>query len=144
MIKEMVKHRFPGLKYLFHLNRDGLIILDVESVQKTAICPYCGYPSSRVHSYHIRKFHDLPYEGNELLVRLHNKKFFCENKNCSHTTFVEQFDFISPAEKKTDRLIDEILSAYNDSSSRETAFSLKETGINVCKATVCNLKNKYS
>lgn len=144
MIKKLIKRRFPGTKYLSHTYCNDILILNIRSTQKTAVCPYCGFYSSKVHSQHIRKFNDLPYKGYQVTVCLHHKKFFCKNKACKHTTFVEGFAFISPSEKKTDRLINEIIFISNGNSSRKATSYLKATGINVCKATVCNLKNKYS
>ncbi len=143
MIRKMVEIRYPGTEYRYHVYADGILFLDIASTNKTAVCPYCGYPSAKVHSYHTRKFADLPYNGHELSVNLRIRKFFCSNENCAQKTFAEQFSFIKPSEKKTTRLIEKIISVYDGASSRKATTALNAAGVRVCKATVCNLKSKY-
>jgi transposase len=140
---DKVNKLLPGTKYVSHSIEDGVLTVILESVQNLNLCPYCGTESTRIHSYHIRKFSELPIDGHIVNVRLYNKKFFCVNKSCNHTTFSENFDFIRPLEMKTNRLIDKILEISENSSMRKSAIMLKELGVVTCKATICNLKNKH-
>lgn len=57
---------------------------------KTGICPYCGSRSRHVHSRYHRTLRDLPILETGIHVRIHARKFFCINKQCSHKTFAEQ------------------------------------------------------
>jgi len=141
-LKSTINNLFEGTNYVSHLIEDQNLTVVLESTQETNLCPYCGTVSKRVHSYHIRKFTDLPINGHKTYVRLYNKKFFCNNKECNHTTFSEIFSFIKPLEMKTNRLIDKILEIYENHSSRKAAILLQEFGVSASKATICNLKNK--
>lgn len=144
MIESMIKKRFPGITYVSHSYNKGILYLHLKSTAKMVFCPYCCKPAFRIHSYHIRKFFDVPYNGNGVVVFLRIRKFFCENHDCGHVVFSETYEFINPDEKRSNRLIRRIISAYEGRSAGEVVLSLRKTGINVCKATVCNLKNKYS
>lgn len=67
---------------------------------------------------------------------------FCNNPNCTHTTFAERFDFISNKGKKTNRLEDEIIRLSLNCSSI-TASNILNKGIaNVGKSTICNILKK--
>lgn len=143
MIKKLVNRRFPSIKYISHAYTKEMLVLHLESTKKIDFCPYCKCGSDRIHSYHIRKFIDLPYNKYEMVIYLKYSKFFCVNDGCKYTTFCEQFDFIGSSEKKTHRLIQKIIDAYEECSAQNAVDILKKNGIKVSKATVCNLKNKF-
>jgi len=67
---------------------------------------------------------------------------FCDNPDCSHTTFAERFDFISYKAKKTRRLEDEIVRMSINCSSVAASKALKENVVDIGKSTVCNLLKK--
>lgn len=141
-MEELVRKLFNGTEYLSHRLESEELILELESVQEEAECPYCKAKSSRVHSHYQRKFFDLPIKGHPTKVILHCRKFFCDNADCRFKTFTENFDFIQPMELKTDRLISEILKVSETHSSRKAKVILEDEGIKISKATICNLKNK--
>lgn len=143
MIEKLTRKRFPGIKYLSHTYGKEVLYLHLCAINSAAHCPRCGMASSRIHSYHIRTFTDVPYYQKKVIVYLRVRKFFCNNRECSQKVFGEQFSFINPDEKRSNRLIEKIVSAYNDCSAGSAVILLRKKGINVCKATVCNLKNKY-
>ncbi|MDD4000811.1 MAG: transposase family protein [Bacilli bacterium] len=141
-MKEIVQNLFSNTSYLSHRFDNGELILEIESVQKAAKCPYCQKSSAKVHSRYLRKFTDLPIQGHPTMVFLHCRKFFCKNDKCQQLTFCENFDFILPNEAKTERLISTVLSILNNNSSRKTSAILADQGIKISKATICNLKKK--
>jgi transposase len=53
-------------------------------------CPACGVRSSRVHSRYERRLADTAAGGQETLVHLQVRRFFCRNDACASTTFAEQ------------------------------------------------------
>ena len=141
-MQDKIKVLFEGTKYISHQIEGDVLTIVIESTQEYNTCPYCGRVSDKVHSYRIRKFNDLPIEGYKVNAHLRCKKFFCINDKCDHKTFSEIFTFIKPLEMKTNRLIEKILEIFAYNSSRKATILLQEIGINTCKATVCNLRNK--
>ncbi|WP_344161898.1 transposase family protein [Nocardiopsis rhodophaea] len=55
-----------------------------------AFCPVCATPSRRVHSRYERCLADTPVSGQELLVHLHVRRYFCDAPTCERTIFAEQ------------------------------------------------------
>jgi hypothetical protein len=53
-------------------------------------CPACGVASRRVHSRYERRLADTAAGGQEPLIRLQVRRFFCRNDVCGRTTFAEQ------------------------------------------------------
>jgi transposase len=53
-------------------------------------CPGCGVMSRRVHSRYQRKLADTASGGQEVLIRLGARRFFCSNGACAKATFAEQ------------------------------------------------------
>lgn len=55
-----------------------------------AACPLCGAVSARVHSRYERRVCDLAVSGQEMLIQLTVRRFFCGNSACARKTFAEQ------------------------------------------------------
>jgi transposase len=55
-----------------------------------AACPGCGVVSRRVHSRYERKLADTASGGQEVLIYLQARRFFCGNGACVKATFAEQ------------------------------------------------------
>jgi transposase len=53
-------------------------------------CPACGAWSERVHSRYERRLADVAAGGQETLVHLQVRRFFCRNSACAAVTFAEQ------------------------------------------------------
>lgn len=144
-MNEFVKLLDPALDYLNHETHEHKIIITVESSRHEAVCPYCNKTSSKVHSVYQREFQDLPLQDKQVTIILNNKKYFCDNQDCSHRTFAERFDFIMPKSRKTNRLIRKTLRLSTMVSSISAAQILKSDMTIVSKSTICNLlkKNAY-
>lgn len=55
-----------------------------------AACPGCGTRSERVHSRYERSVSDPAVGGQEMVIRLRMRRFFCDNRDCARATFAEQ------------------------------------------------------
>ena len=66
------------------------IILRATSLSKTANCPYCNTLSKRRHSSYIRRPQASPCCEHQVRLMLTVNRYFCENPDCSHRTFVER------------------------------------------------------
>lgn len=141
---EIVKMLDEHLEYLIHKIIGDTIFINVVSNRDAVICPYCGIPSSKVHSRYERSFQDLPIQGKKVKIILNNRKMFCNNPDCNHTTFAESFDFLKFKAKKTKRLENEIINISMNVSSLTATYFLKESVADVGKSTICNLLKKRS
>jgi transposase len=55
-----------------------------------AACPGCGVVSRRVHSHYQGKLADIASGGQEVLIHLRARRFFCGSGACAKVTFAEQ------------------------------------------------------
>ncbi|MQS16127.1 ISL3 family transposase [Streptomyces kaniharaensis] len=53
-------------------------------------CPGCGTWSERAHSRYERRISDTSVSGQELVLHLRVRRFFCDNTKCGKRTFAEQ------------------------------------------------------
>ena len=60
------------------------------AVGPVAACPACGVASRRVHSRYERRLLDTAAGGQETLIHLRVRRFFCQNVACAKKTFAEQ------------------------------------------------------
>ncbi len=141
---EIIKLLDENLEHIFHKIIGDTIFIHVVSNREAVICPYCGTPSSKVHSHYERSFQDLPIQGKKVRIILNNRKMFCNNPDCNHTTFAESFDFLKFKAKKTKRLENEIINISMNVSSLAATDFLKESVADVGKSTICNLLKKRS
>lgn len=141
-LEELIKLLDSHLTLLSTDFQEDTIYLLVKSTLNEVSCPFCGTLSSRVHSRYLREFQDLPLQNRKTIIRLHNRKFFCDNPNCSHRTFAEPFTFIRPKSKKTNRLIEEIITLSKSMSSVSAEKYLRKNVVRVGKSTICELLKK--
>lgn len=142
---EFIKELDKNLDYLEHEITTDEAVIYVASNRKICTCPYCGTDSARVHSYYEKSFQDLPIMGKKTKVIIENRKFFCDNPDCTFTTFAERFDFLKQNGKKTKRLINKIVDISLNASSIAASKTLKDGIADVGKSTICNLlKKRYT
>ncbi|MFJ6769907.1 transposase family protein [Kitasatospora sp. NPDC091257] len=55
-----------------------------------ASCTGCGTWSDRVHSGYERRISDTAVSGQELVLHLRVRRFFCDSAECGKRTFAEQ------------------------------------------------------
>lgn len=79
-----------GLRVEQILVKGQTVWLDASVLAPDAPCPGCGAKSGRVHSRYERYVSDPAIGGQETLIRLRVRRFFCNNSECARTTFAEQ------------------------------------------------------
>ncbi|WP_347593555.1 transposase family protein [Acrocarpospora sp. B8E8] len=92
-IKELLAVLFPhlaglGFDGVFRSGRSVRIHVRTGTVE--AQCPACGCPSRRVHSRYVRQLCDMAINGQETIIHLQVRRFFCHNESCPKKTFAEQ------------------------------------------------------
>ena len=78
---------------------------------REAACPACGVLSGRVHSRYQRLLADAAAGGQEMLVHLQVRRFFCGNGGCAKTTFAEQVPGLTTRYGRRTRGLDAVLQA---------------------------------
>lgn len=142
---EIIKLLDKNLGYVSHKIIGNTIFINVVSNREEVRCPSCGKLSSKTHSHYKRSFQDLPIQGKKVRVILSNRKMFCCNPDCNHTTFAESFDFIKFKATKTKRLENEIINISMNVSSLTATNILRNSVADVGKSTICNLlKKRYT
>lgn len=139
---EIVKLLDHNLNYVSHELIEDTMYITVESNREKMRCPHCNRFSNKVHSRYKKSFKDLPIQGMKVVIVLINKKYFCKNVECDHTTFAETFDFIGKKAKKTKRLEKEIINLATNVSSVAASKFLRKNVVNVGKSTICELLKK--
>lgn len=82
-------------------------VITVESsvTQRTAACPLCEQPATRVHSRYCRTVADLPWADKPVRIHLHVRRFFCDNSSCQRVIFTERVPtVVAPWARRTQRL----------------------------------------
>lgn len=87
---------------------------------------------------------DIPLNNKKVVIRINNRKMFCDNNNCSHKTFAEVYDFVERKSKKTKRLKEYILDISVNMSSISAQNLLRKNGVEVSKSTICTFLKKDS
>lgn len=139
---EFIKLLDKNLEYVNHEIINNICYITVISNRKEVRCPYCGQMSEKVHSIYERTFQDLPIQGKKVIMILKNRKMFCNNPDCDHTTFAERFTFLNKKAKKTKRLEDEITRLSLNYSSTAASEILKKNTVDVGKSTICSILKK--
>lgn len=78
---------------------------------REAACPACGVWSRRVHSRYQRQLADAAAGGQEMLVHLQVRRFFCGNSACAKVTFAEQVPGLASRYGRRTRGLDAVLQA---------------------------------
>jgi transposase len=72
------------------IQHPGSLTLVVKATRAEVECPRCHRPSTRVHSYYVRKVADLPWHGVAVQLNLHTRRFRCKNNLCTKRIFCER------------------------------------------------------
>ncbi len=96
----------PEQLHLVHLAATAQeITAVVETITASVPCPLCGRMSGRVHSRYIRSVADLPWHGVPFRLRVHVRRFFCDESTCSRAIFAERLlGLVAPHARRTERL----------------------------------------
>lgn len=142
VMDEFIKLLNADLEYIDHSMGEDTFFIKVKSNKFTAICPFCGCESSRVHSVYERSFQDLPIQAKNVVIVLQARKMFCGNQECNHTTFAERYSFLEKNSKKTKRLKDQIINIALETSSTSASDALGRSAIKASKSTICLMLKK--
>jgi transposase len=77
-----------SVERIFRAGRSVRIVASTRCSQ--AACPGCGAVSRRVHSRYERRLSDTATGGQEVMICLSVRRFFCPDAACKKTTFAEQ------------------------------------------------------
>lgn len=102
------------------------LTLVVRTTRVGAECPRCQRPSTRAHSYYLRRVADLPWHGVAVRLELRTRRFRCTNSLCTKRIFCERLPrVVAPYGRKTVRLDDALrligLLLGGESGARATA-----------------------
>jgi transposase len=102
---------------------ENILIITAVATGGAAPCPSCGQSSKRIHSYYMRKPHDLPSSGLPVHLHLKVRRFRCQNTQCPRQTFCERLpEGVAVSAQRTLRLTT-ILSIFAVTRSRATCFT---------------------
>jgi transposase len=82
--------QLAGLRVERLLVLDGVVHIETRGAAATARCPSCGRRSRRVHSRYRRRVTDEPLGGQQVVIHLRVRRFFCCARTCPKRTFAEQ------------------------------------------------------
>src|SRR5215210_6608150 len=96
----------PKLLNLIGVRADeNAITLTARTSSRAARCPVCGKRSARVHARYTRTLADLPWQGIPVTVRLHVRRFFCDEGACDRAIFAERLSgVVAHYARRTERL----------------------------------------
>ena len=141
-MNNLVKLLDENLEYHEHTLDGDTIYITVFSNRKEVICPFCGTSSTKTHSTYEKSFQDLPIQDKKVIIRLMNRKLFCQNSSCERKTFAERFEFIDFKGKKTHRLENMIREVALNCSTISASNTLKRNVVDVSRTTISNLLKK--
>ncbi|MER5217894.1 ISL3 family transposase [Streptomyces sp. NPDC002838] len=95
---------------------EDYLVVDAAACGLPVNCPQCQRPAARVHSRYWRHVAGLPVGRRGLVVRLHVRRFFCDQIQCQRRTFVEQVTGLTEPRRR--------LSTPARSATREVAIEL--------------------
>ncbi|WP_406841512.1 ISL3 family transposase (plasmid) [Streptomyces sp. AHU1] len=88
---------FPGIDVRVERVSDSsdVLVVEVVSTARPDRCPDCRKQARRIHSTYQRALDEKPLGPRRVIVRLRVRRYFCDRKSCSRTTFVEQVPGLS-------------------------------------------------
>jgi len=96
----------PTSLHLLYVEPEGNVItMAVRTTASEAKCSLCENTSTKVHSRYTRLLADLPWMGCAVRLKLHLRRFFCENPDCQRQIFAERLpSMVAPYARRTLRL----------------------------------------
>jgi transposase len=114
----------------------GHVSICVGSGATRCICPICGHHSARTHSRYLRTASDLPWHGISVTLKIHARRFFCDDPSCERKIFCERLPDIRPRARKTSRLEEALLAIALELGGRAGARLALELGIVAARDTL--------
>lgn len=134
-----VKRLWPEGLAVEELSVDGQrVTLNARTNAKYAVCPICRRSSDRIHSRYTRTVADLPRHGIAVILRVHARRFFCDNPKCERAIFCERLPETAPHARKTDRLEKALLLIAFELGGEAGARVARELGLLVSPDALLN------
>jgi transposase len=109
----------------------------IEARYYSGVCPVCGKVAHRVHSKYTRTIHDLPISKFKVMLKVHSRKFFCDNARCERHIFSERLQELAlPYARKTCRMRDVIIQLMFTLSAEIAAVIIKSVFMDISPNTV--------
>lgn len=89
MEQQLIKLLDNSLECADCIIKGNQIVMAIQSVKEKVSCPYCGYPSKRVHSTYVCEIQDIPFQDRQTIFLLLTRKMVCDNPDCSFKTFLQ-------------------------------------------------------
>jgi transposase len=89
----------------------GVVCLLVRARAGEGVCPRCGGVSSRVHSRYERRLDDAAAGGQQVVIQMVVRRFFCGVPECPAVTFAEQVEGLTSAYARRTLLLRGMLEA---------------------------------
>lgn len=121
---------------------EDILSINLERINKSAICPCCGKKSTNIHSRYGRTIKDLPIQEYKVVLNIETKIFFCKNKKCNTNTFSEKFDFIENHARMTTRIKTRIVDDAKGMSARVAKTTLNNGLVKISDDTILRLLKK--
>ena len=130
----------PKLLNLIGVRADeNAVTLIARASPRAARCPVCGKRSARVHSRYTRTLADLPWQGIPVTVRLHVRRFFCDEGTCDRAIFAERLSgVVAHYARRTERLDGWFTHVSFALGGEAGARLLKDLGVVVSGDTLLN------
>jgi transposase len=130
----------PKLLNLIGVRADeNAITLTARTSSRVALCPVCGKRSARVHSRYTRTLADLPWQGIPVTVRLHVRRFFCDEEACDRAIFAERLSGVAAHYGRRTERLDEWFTHVSFALGGEAGSRLlKDLGVVVSGDTLLN------
>lgn len=127
--------------YKFEETKDANYIF-LKSKKKTTICPKCGHPTQKLHNTYDRKVQILPFGNKETYAIVKCFKYECTNEECDQKVIMDDLEFVSPKQVKSDSLICTILGVSAFLSNEGASRVLKLLGIKCSNDTIKRLYDR--
>lgn len=130
----------PGFAIDWVDEHDDVLIVHAHSIASTALCPYCGHFSSRVHIYYARSPRDLSCTGRKIRLVLGVRRFRCPNHACTHKTFAERIPQLVPVHgQRTARLTSMLHAIAFELSAEAGARVAHHLNMSICGDTLLKI-----
>lgn len=111
----------------------------IKSKKKKTYCPNCGCETERLHNTYNRRIQTLPIRMKETYVNVKCYKYKCLNDKCETKVIMDDLEFTSASQVKSDDLICTILGVSAFLSNEGASKVLKLLGIKVSNDTIKRL-----
>jgi hypothetical protein len=103
-LQPMLPFTFAGFEIQDVVRNEDSLTITARAVLPTSVCPSCQNVSRRIHSYYIRRPHDLPISGQRVELVLQVRRFRCLSQQCPCKIFAERIPVLPVFARQTGQL----------------------------------------